>query len=146
MSYECVFFPPHANHGTIRSEKNLLAQEYVKEYKYPWTRPTPGCLEWEHRKSLIIDKLLDAGRKADIVCLQEAQVDLFGELLSGLSPVYDGVIQNVTGGHNVGRSFVKIRNGSSRCQQYLRFYCSSKFTRRRGTLSFLDLMLCDVAS
>jgi len=81
---------------------NLLAQDYVKEYKYPWTRQTPGCLEWDRRKSLIVDKLLDVETKADIVCLQEAQVDLFAELLTSLSPIYDGVIQNVTRGHNVG--------------------------------------------
>jgi mRNA deadenylase 3'-5' endonuclease subunit Ccr4 len=86
-------------------EKNLLAQDYVKEYKYPWTRQTPGCLEWDHRKSLIVDKLLDPKAKADIVCLQEAQKDLFAELLTSLSHTYDGVIQNTTRGHNVGRSF-----------------------------------------
>lgn len=87
---------------------NLLAQEYVKEYKYPWTKQTPGCLDWDHRKSLIVDQLLDPQAKADVFCLQEAQVDLFEELLSSLSPVYSGVIQNVTRGHNVGRCFVSM--------------------------------------
>lgn len=88
--------------------KNLLAQEYVKEYKYPWTKQTPGCLDWDHRKSLIVDQLLDPQAKADVFCLQEAQVDLFEELLSSLFPVYSGVIQNVTRGHNVGRCFVSM--------------------------------------
>ena len=88
--------------------KNLLAQEYVKEYKYPWTKQTPGCLDWDHRKSLIVDQLLDPQAKADIFCLQEAQVDLFEELLSSVSSVYSGVIQNVTRGHNVGRYFGRI--------------------------------------
>ena len=86
-----------------------MAQEYVKEYKYPWTRETPGCLEWDHRKSLIADKLLDEETKTDIVCLQEVQVDLFSDLLTSLSPVFDGVIQNVTSGHNVGTA-VLVRN------------------------------------
>eukprot|EP00532_Pseudo-nitzschia_australis_P015572 CAMPEP_0168274190 /NCGR_PEP_ID=MMETSP0141_2-20121125/17150_1 /TAXON_ID=44445 /ORGANISM="Pseudo-nitzschia australis, Strain 10249 10 AB" /LENGTH=336 /DNA_ID=CAMNT_0008215729 /DNA_START=196 /DNA_END=1206 /DNA_ORIENTATION=- len=88
---------------------NLLAQDYVKEYKYPWTRETPGCLDWDHRKSLIVDKLLDKRTKMDIVCLQEVQMDLFSDLLSSISPDFDGVIQNVTGGHNVGTA-VLIRN------------------------------------
>ena len=86
-----------------------MAQVYVKEYKYPWTRETPGCLEWDHRKSLIVDKLLDEETKTDIVCLQEAQVDLFSDLLASLSPVFDGVMQNVTSGHNVGTA-VLVRN------------------------------------
>lgn len=94
------------------TKKNLLAQDYVKEYKYPWTRQNPGCLDWDHRKALIADQLLDKDFKADIVCLQEAQVDLFGELLSSLSPVYDGVLQNVTRGHNVGKSGDCISNGN----------------------------------
>lgn len=88
---------------------NLLAQDYVKEYKYPWTRETPGCLDWDHRKSLIVDKLLDKSAKMDIVCLQEVQVDLFSDLMDSISPIFDGVIQNVTRGHNVGTA-VLIRN------------------------------------
>ena len=92
------------------TKKNLLAQDYVKEYKYPWTRQTPGCLEWDHRKSLIVNRLLDVETKADIVCLQEAQIDLFAELLTSLSPIYDGVVQNVTRGHNVGMCFMNIIN------------------------------------
>lgn len=85
---------------------NLLAQDYVKEFKYPWTRQTPGCLEWDYRKSLIVDKLLAVQPKADIVCLQEAQVDLFADLLHDLSPLYSGIIQNVTRGHNVGTAML----------------------------------------
>jgi mRNA deadenylase 3'-5' endonuclease subunit Ccr4 len=84
----------------------------VKEYKYPWTRQTPGCLEWDHRKSLIVDKLLGVETKADIVCLQEAQVDLFADLLTSLSPFYDGVMQNVTGDHNVGMCSSNVTNKS----------------------------------
>ena len=79
-----------------------MAQDYAKEYKYPWIQETPGCLEWNHRKSLITE-VLKSQMKADIVCLQEAQVDLFSDLLNSLSSTYDGVIQNVTRGHNVGK-------------------------------------------
>jgi len=88
---------------------NLLAQDYVKEYKYPWTRDSPECLEWNYRKSLIVDRLLDKDMKPDIVCIQEAQVDLFSDLLSSLSPMFGGVIQNVSSTHNVGTA-VLIRN------------------------------------
>lgn len=91
---------------------NLLAQDYVKAYKYPWTKRNPECVNWEHRKALIVDQLVDTEFKADIVCLQEAQVDLFEDLLSSLSPVYDGVIQNVTRGHNVAAAFL-IRKSSN---------------------------------
>lgn len=78
----------------------------MEEYKYPWTKETPGCLDWDYRKSLIVDKLLDEKVKMDIVCLQEAQVDLFPGLLSSISPVFDGIIQNVTRGHNVGTALL----------------------------------------
>jgi len=89
---------------------NLLAQDYVKEYKYPWTKDTPGCLEWNYRKEKIADWLLDEEMKPpDVVCLQEAQVDLFSDLLSSLSPIYDGIIQNTTSSHNVGTA-VLVRN------------------------------------
>ena len=84
----------------------------MKAYKYPWTKRNPECVNWEHRKALIVDQLVDTEFKADIVCLQEAQVDLFEDLLSSLSPVYDGVIQNVTRGHNVGRFFDLVSEGS----------------------------------
>mmetsp|Transcript_34368 Transcript_34368/g.81014 ORF Transcript_34368/g.81014 Transcript_34368/m.81014 type:complete len:258 (-) Transcript_34368:3848-4621(-) len=57
----------------------------------------------------------------DIVCLQEAQVDLFSDLLSSISPVFDGVIQNVTRDHNVGTALLvrkscklKIKRAESR--------------------------------
>ena len=95
-------FVPNGCLVSQHNKKNLLAQDYVKEYKYPWTRKTPGCLEWDHRKSLIVDKLLDKKAQMDIVCLQEAQMDSFSDLLKDVSPVFDGVIQNVTRGHNVG--------------------------------------------
>jgi mRNA deadenylase 3'-5' endonuclease subunit Ccr4 len=89
---------------------NLLAQDYVKEYKYPWTKDTPGCLEWDYRKQKIAERLLDEEMKPpDVVCIQEAQIDLFSDLLSSLSPIFDGVIQNTTSEHNVGTA-VLIRN------------------------------------
>ena len=98
---------------------NLLAQEYIKEYKYPWLKQSPEYLEWEYRKSLIVDTLLQQqhqhrGTKTktklpDVVCIQEAQVDLFSDLLASLTPEFYGVIQNVSSSHNVGTA-VLIRN------------------------------------
>jgi mRNA deadenylase 3'-5' endonuclease subunit Ccr4 len=89
---------------------NILAQDYVKEYKYPWTKDTPGCLEWDYRKQKIAEWLLDEEMKPpDVVCLQEAQINIFSDLLSSLSPIFDGVIQNTTSGHNVGTA-VLVRN------------------------------------
>lgn len=71
---------------------------------------------------MIVDQLVDTEFKADIVCLQEAQVDLFEDLLSSLSPVYDGVIQNVTRGHNVGRFLDLVsKNGNHKIIVFTRF-------------------------
>jgi mRNA deadenylase 3'-5' endonuclease subunit Ccr4 len=55
---------------------------------------------------------LDADEEAmkpDIVCLQEVQVNLFSDLLQALTPTYEGVIQNVSGGHNVATAIL-LRN------------------------------------
>jgi len=91
---------------------NLLAQTYISDHQYPWARTTsPECLEWTHRKSLIVNRLLDDKElKADIICLQEVQVDLFPDLLRCLSPTFDGAIQNVTKMHNVATAVLVRRS------------------------------------
>lgn len=86
---------------------NLLAQCYVKQHKYPHC--DPNSLEWEHRKSLMVERILAV--EADIFCLQEVQVDLWPDFYQTICQQdhhdgYTGVIQNVTKGHNVGNAIL----------------------------------------
>jgi mRNA deadenylase 3'-5' endonuclease subunit Ccr4 len=82
---------------------NLLAPCYAKPNKYPWCNPQD--LDWEYRKSIIIPRLLEMD--ADIICLQEVQVDLWQDLYQTFQEHnYNGVIQNVTGGHNVASALL----------------------------------------
>jgi endonuclease/exonuclease/phosphatase family metal-dependent hydrolase len=47
--------------------------------------------------------------EADIVCLQEVDVDLFPDLVGSLYPVFDGVLQRVDRKHNVATAvFVRL--------------------------------------
>lgn len=86
-----------------------MAQDYVLPDKYPWIE-SPEFLDWEYRNNLIADKLLDM--KADIVCLQEVQTDLFPDMMSGkLSRAYNGVLQNVSETHNVGTATLVRKTG-----------------------------------
>lgn len=99
---------------------NLLAQCYAKPTKYPWCNPSH--LEWEYRKSLIVPKILEMD--ADVICLQEVQVDLWPELMDTFrSHQYTGVLQNVTRGHNVA-SAILIRDSS--CFEFKRLESRSR--------------------
>lgn len=95
-------------HSLVRlASWNLLAQEYARPSKYPWC--DPEHLEWDHRKELIIPKIREMD--ADIICLQEMQVDYWPNFIEELQPHYSGVIQEVSSGHNVA-SAVLIRENS----------------------------------
>jgi endonuclease/exonuclease/phosphatase family metal-dependent hydrolase len=98
---------PHAPHHFRLISWNLLAPPYCVPAKYPWC--DPRHLEWDYRKALIVQQLTYS--QADILCLQEVQVDLFSDLLASLQlhGNYTGVLQNVTGEHQVGCAIV-IRN------------------------------------
>ena len=76
---------------------NLLAQEYCKPTDYPWS--PPEVLEWDHRKTLITSRLNEID--ADIICLQEVQVDLWPELYDQFKDRYQGFLQDVGTKHNV---------------------------------------------
>jgi endonuclease/exonuclease/phosphatase family metal-dependent hydrolase len=43
---------------------------------------------------------------ADLICLQEVQVDLWPDFMERLQPLYDGILQNVTRGHNVASALL----------------------------------------
>lgn len=99
----------HRSIGLVRlATWNLLAPDYAREDKYPWCQPEH--LDWNHRQSLIVPRIL--ALEADLICLQEVQVDSWPGLLSLLAPKYDGVLQNVTSGHNVASAML-IRKDSS---------------------------------
>ena len=77
---------------------NLLAPVYTKGRKYPWC--SEEHLSWDHRKGLITEQLIQA--RADILCLQEVQIEHWPDLLASLQPLrYQGILQNVTSGHPV---------------------------------------------
>jgi mRNA deadenylase 3'-5' endonuclease subunit Ccr4 len=82
---------------------NLLAPAYSVPRKYPWC--APEFLDWDYRKSLIVPQLLQFD--ADILCLQEVQVDTWPDLLDSL-PGYTGILQDVKGAHPVA-SAVLVR-------------------------------------
>ena len=81
---------------------NLLAPQYARPEKYPWC--DPKHLDWDYRQSLIVPQLLQWD--ADVVCLQEVQVEFWPKLISSLGDVYDGIIQNVTRNHNVASAML----------------------------------------
>ena len=85
---------------------NLLAPQYAGTSKYPWC--DPEYLDWQYRERLIIPQLLQLD--ADVVCLQEVQVDLWPDLMSQLEFVYDGVLQNMTNDHNIANALLIRKN------------------------------------
>ena len=91
--------------GLVRlASWNLLAQVYCKADKYPWCEEEH--LQWQFRKKLIVPTILDMN--ADVICLQEVQVDLWPDLFQELEETYDGILQDMAGGHNVA-SAVLVR-------------------------------------
>lgn len=86
---------------------NLLAPQYARETKYPWC--DPQHLAWEYRQDQIVSQILKLG--ADVVCLQEVQVEAWPNLLEALAEAnYEGHLQDVTAGHSVA-SAILVRKG-----------------------------------
>lgn len=82
---------------------NLLAPCYARPSKYAWCDHED--LDWEYRKSMIVPRLLEMD--ADVICLQEVQVDLWQDFYEMFREHdYNGVIQNVTRGHNVASALL----------------------------------------
>jgi mRNA deadenylase 3'-5' endonuclease subunit Ccr4 len=99
-------FPSCNSYGNIRLVSwNLLAQCYSHPRKYPWC--DDQYLEWNYRSNLIRKQL--SSFQADIICLQEMQVDLWPDFISSVSG-YTGILQNVTAFHPVA-SAVLIKEG-----------------------------------
>ena len=85
---------------------NLLAPEFAKPSKYPWAKEN---LDWDVREPRIVKEL--AHINADIICLQEVQVDLWEGLSSQLKELgYKGVLQNMEGDHPVANAIL-VRKG-----------------------------------
>lgn len=79
---------------------NLLAPLYAPPNKYP--RIEPSYLDWSYRKSKIVETIFES--EADLVCLQEVQIDLWEDFQACILPSPDSfvtVIQNVTRQHPV---------------------------------------------
>jgi CCR4-NOT transcription complex subunit 6 len=104
----------------------LLAPVYSIPRKYPWC--APEFLEWEYRKSLIVPQLLQFD--ADILCLQEVQVDTWPDLLDSL-PEYTGILQEMKGDHPVACAVLVRR---------LKFHVRRVESRSRALLVVLDYL------
>lgn len=88
---------------------NILAAEYARPSKYPWSNQQD--LEWRIREPRIVRQL--ALIDADIICLQEVQVELWNGLLEKLNKHgYHGVLQSMGRGHPVANAIL-VRRGLS---------------------------------
>lgn len=82
---------------------NLLAPHFAEKTKYPWAADN---LDWSVREPRIVKELTDID--ADIICLQEVQVDLWDHLLSQLRG-YEGVLQKMERNHPVANAILARR-------------------------------------
>jgi mRNA deadenylase 3'-5' endonuclease subunit Ccr4 len=85
---------------------NLLAPHFASSSKYPWA--SEDDLDWSVREPRIVKELIDMN--ADIICLQEVQVDLWDHLLSQLSGTYQGELQKMERNHPVANAIL-VRQG-----------------------------------
>jgi mRNA deadenylase 3'-5' endonuclease subunit Ccr4 len=86
---------------------NVLAPVYTIPDKY--RSSARKDLEWHVREPRIGKRLLDLD--ADIVCLQEVQLDLWPDMyVNHLSSTYDAIVQNVTMDHPVA-NVILLRHG-----------------------------------
>jgi CCR4-NOT transcription complex subunit 6 len=88
---------------------NLLAPIYSPPHKYTWC--DPRHLEWSHREPLILDRLRSI--QADVVCLQEVQIDIWNHHHDGLQQRLQNelqysttLLQNVTNQHPVSTAIL----------------------------------------
>jgi mRNA deadenylase 3'-5' endonuclease subunit Ccr4 len=70
---------------------------YSLPQKYFWT--SPEYLSWSYREKLILSELKNMD--ADIMCLQEMEIECFDDFMETLQAEYDGILQNVTNDHPV---------------------------------------------
>jgi endonuclease/exonuclease/phosphatase family metal-dependent hydrolase len=98
---------------------NVLAPVHAPPSKYPWADPS-AVLDWSGpgrngRCRRIARILLE--ERPDVACLQEVQLadDCWRDLYegTGLSGVYDAVVQNVTRGHPVANAVLVRRAANS---------------------------------
>jgi len=86
---------------------NLLAPVYATPEKFP--RSNADDLKWSFRQPRILSRLKDTD--ADVLFLQEVQIDLWEELYSELqSRGYNGILQEVARGHPIANA-VLVRDG-----------------------------------
>jgi len=99
--------PPPAGRCSLISW-NLLAPQFAEPSKYSWS--DPADLAWPARQSKIVKHLADAD--ADVVCLQEVEVDRWPALLARLERLgYAGELQQMARNHPVANA-VLVRRGA----------------------------------
>jgi len=90
---------------------NILAPTFASPSRYPWA--PPDVLGWSARSPRIVSAL--SNMDADVVCLQEVEVALWGEFFCQLSDLgYDAVLQKTDGKHPIANA-VLYRRGALRC-------------------------------
>lgn len=93
---------------------NVLADCYVKPEMFPLVRPEH--LDRGYRRRLLIERLV--GYAADVICLQEVEEEVFGELQTRLTG-YQGVLARKGGGKPDGcATFVRGRSASHQPRPY----------------------------
>jgi endonuclease/exonuclease/phosphatase family metal-dependent hydrolase len=90
---------------------NILAPTFASPSRYPWA--PPDVLSWSSRSPRIVSAIRSID--ADVVCLQEVEVALWGDFFGQLSGLgYDGVLQETDGKHPIANA-VLFRRGVLRC-------------------------------
>ncbi|XP_020280505.1 protein angel isoform X2 [Pseudomyrmex gracilis] len=80
---------------------NILAQNLLETYHFLYKRHNKQALDWNIRKSLIIEEILDA--EANIICLQEVQQDHLMDIVDPFRRIgYDYIYKKRTNEKNDG--------------------------------------------
>jgi mRNA deadenylase 3'-5' endonuclease subunit Ccr4 len=106
---------------------NLLAPTFTRPSKYPDT--LPEHLDWTYRLPLILQRIHESN--ADIVCLQEVQIDCWDEICLRLDGEFDlRILQNVTKEHPVALAILVKTS-------FLGVECVAAESRSRAILTVL---------
>jgi endonuclease/exonuclease/phosphatase family metal-dependent hydrolase len=104
-----IALPPDRSFSLV--SWNILAPTFAPPSRYPWA--PPDVLDWSARSPRIVSALRNMD--ADVVCLQEVEVSLWGDFFDQLSDLgYDGVLQKTDGNHPIANA-VLYRRGVLRC-------------------------------
>jgi len=109
---------------------NLLSPTFAPPGRYPWA--SDDVLGWRTRGPRIVETLRTMD--ADVVCLQEVDVALWGDFSRDLSELgYDAVLQDMDGEHPIANA-VLFRRATLRCVR--------SESRSRALIAVLESTTC----